>query len=241
MAVESKVKRSPFRQGLKDGIPIGLGYFTVAISLGIAARNVGLTALEGGLMSLTNMTSAGEFAGMTVIAAGSGYLVMAMLELVMNARYLLMSCALSQRLEEDLSLPRRLLLGLTVTDEIFGISIGVEGEHLDPMYSFGAFCVACPGWTIGTVCGAVMGSILPDRVVSALSVALFAMLIAVFVKPAKGDKVVAGAVLTSMALSFLVTKLPVLSEISGGMKLILLTVLIAGVAAFLFPVEEVSP
>jgi predicted branched-subunit amino acid permease len=227
-----------FRRGLKDGIPIALGYFTVAVSLGIAARNAGITAIEGGIMSLTNMTSAGEFAGMTVIAAGSSYLVMAMLQLVINARYLLMSCSLSQRLDERLSIPKRFLLGLTITDEIFGISIRVEGERLDPMYSLGAFCVACPGWTLGTVCGAVMGNILPERVVTALSVALFGMLIAVFVPPTKKDKVVAGAVALSMILSYLFTKLPLFSRISGGVKLILLTVLIAGAAAVLFPVKE---
>jgi len=230
--------RSWFRRGLKDGIPIALGYFTVAVSLGIAARNAGITAIEGGIMSLTNMTSAGEFAGMTVIAAGSSYLVMAMLQLVINARYLLMSCSLSQRLDERLSIPKRLLLGLTITDEIFGISIRVEGERLDPLYSLGAFCVACPGWTLGTVCGAVMGNILPERVVTALSVALFGMLIAVFIPPTKKDKVVAGAVALSVILSYLFTKLPLFSQISEGVKLILLTVLIAGAAAVLFPVKE---
>lgn len=233
-----KVGQSWFQRGMKDGIPIALGYFTVAVSLGIAARNAGITAIEGGIMSLTNMTSAGQFAGMTVIAAGSSYFVMALMELVINARYLLMSCSLSQRLDERLSIPKRLLLGLTVTDEIFGISIRIEGERLDPMYSFGAFCVACPGWTLGTVCGAVMGNVLPARIVSALSVALFGMLIAVFIPPTKKDKVVAGAVAVAMALSFLFTQLPLFLHISGGIKLILLTVLIAGAAAVLFPVKE---
>lgn len=227
-----------FRRGMKDGIPIALGYFTVSVSLGIVARNVGITAFEGGIMSLTNMTSAGEFAGMTVIAAGSSYFVMAMLQLIINARYLLMSCSLSQRLDERVSVPKRLLLGLTVTDEIFGISIRVEEEHLDPMYSLGAFAVACPGWTLGTIFGAVMGDILPERIVSALSVALFGMLIAVFIPPTKKDRVVAGAVLAAMVLSFLVTKLPLLSQISAGAKLIALTILIAGAAAVLFPIRE---
>ena len=227
-----------FRRGMKDGIPIALGYFTVSFSLGIAARNAGMTALQGGIMSFTNMTSAGQFAGMTVIAAGSGYLVMAMMELVINARYLLMSCSLSQRLDERLSTPKRLLLGLTVTDEIFGISIGVEGAYLDPMYSLGAFCVACPGWTMGTVSGAIMGDVLPGRIVSALSVALFGMLIAVFIPPTKKDKVVAGTVVAAMVLSFLFTQLPFLSEIAEGMKLIILTIVIAGAAAVLFPVKE---
>lgn len=227
-----------FRRGMKDGIPIALGYFAVSVSLGIAMQNAGITAFQGGLMSFTNMTSAGQFAGTTVIAAGSGYLVMAILELIINARYLLMSCALSQRLDQSVSLPCRLLFGLTVTDEIFGISIARGETYLEPMYSLGAFAVACPGWTLGTVVGAVMGDVLPDRVVSALGVALFGMLIAVFIPPAKKDKVVAGTVAAGMILSFLFAQLPVLSRISQGVTIILLTVVIAGAAAVLFPIGE---
>ncbi len=232
-------KRSEwFRLGMRDGIPIALGYFTVSVSLGIALGNAGISAFQGGLMSFTNMTSAGQFAATSVITAASSYLVMALLQLVINARYLLMSCALSQRLEASTSIPMRLLFGITVTDEIFGISIARPEPYLDPLYSLGAFAVACPGWTLGTVTGAVMGDVLPARVVSALSVALFGMLIAVFIPPTKKNKVVAGTVILGMTLSFAFTKIPLLSSISGGMKIILLTVLIAGGAAVLFPVKE---
>lgn len=234
------MKETPFgfRRGLKDGIPIGLGYFTVSVSLGIAMQVAGISAFQGGLMSFTNMTSAGQFAGMTLIAAGSSYLQVAIMQLVVNARYLLMSCALSQRLDPELSLGKRMLLGITVTDEIFGISIAASGERLDPMYSFGAFCVACPGWTLGTVCGAVMGDILPARLVSALSVAIFGMLIAVFIPPTKKDKAVMGAVLCAILLSTLFTYAPLLSSISAGARLMLLTVGISLGAAILFPVKE---
>lgn len=234
------MKETPFgfRRGLKDGIPIGLGYFTVSVSLGIAMQGVGISPFQGGLMSFTNMTSAGQFAGMTIIAGGSTYLLMAIMQLVINARYLLMSCALSQRLDPELSLGKRMLLGITVTDEIFGISIAAPGERLDPMYSFGAFCVACPGWTLGTVCGAVMGDILPARLVSALSVALFGMLIAVFIPPTKKDKAVMGAVLCAILLSTLFTYAPLLSSLSAGARLMLLTVGISLGAAILFPVKE---
>lgn len=231
-------KAAWFRRGMRDGIPIALGYFTVSVSLGIAMRTAGITAFQGGVMSFTNMTSAGQFAGTTVIAAGSGYLVMAILELVINARYLLMSCALSQRLDQSVSLPTRLLFGLTVTDEIFGISIAREEPHLEPLYSLGAFAVACPGWTLGTVVGAVMGDVLPQRVVSALGVALFGMLIAVFMPPTKKDKVVAGTVAVAMLLSFLFAELPFLSRMSKGVTILLLTVVIAGAAAVLFPVQD---
>ena len=229
-----------FRRGMRDGIPIFLGYFTVSISLGIAMQIAGITAMQGGIMSFTNMTSAGQFAGTTVIAAGSSYLIMAVMELVINARYLLMSCSLSQRLAPETSTGMRLLLGITVTDEIFGISIAVPEEQYDPMYSLGAFSVACPGWTLGTICGAVMGDVLPERVVSALGVALFGMLIAVFIPPTKKDKVIAGAVVIAMASSFAFSQIPVLSGISDGMKIIILTVLISGIAAVLFPVKEAA-
>ena len=226
------------RRGMRDGIPIALGYFTVSVSLGIAMGNAAITALQGGVMSLTNMTSAGQFAGTTVIATASGYLVMAIMALVVNARYLLMSCALSQRLDQTVSLPCRLLFGLTVTDEIFGITIAREETYLEPLYSLGAFAVACPGWTLGTITGAVMGDVLPQRVVSALGVALFGMLIAVFIPPAKKDRVVAGTVAAAMLLSLLFAKLPLLAWVPGGVSIILLTVVIAGAAAVLFPVKE---
>lgn len=227
-----------FRRGMQDGIPIALGYFTVSVSLGITMQGAGLSPFQGGLMSFTNMTSAGQFAGMTMIAAGSSYLLMAIMQLVINARYLLMSCALSQRLDPSLSLGKRMLLGLTVTDEIFGISIAAPGERLNPLYSFGAFCMACPGWTLGTVCGAVMGDILPQRLVSALSVALFGMLIAVFIPPTKKDKAVLGAVLCALGLSTLFAYLPMLSGISVDAKLMFLTVGISLGAAILCPVKE---
>ncbi len=226
-----------FRRGMRDGIPIALGYFTVSFSLGIACTGAGISPFQGGLMSVTNMTSAGQFAGLTVITAGSGYLVMAILELIINARYLLMSCALSQRIEPATPLPMRFLLGITVTDEIFGVSVGIPGR-LDPLYSLGVFCVACPGWTLGTVCGALMGSVLPLRLVSALSVALYGMLIAVFIPQAKRSKVVAGTVAVAMLLSWAMSVIPVFSGISSGMKIIMLTIFIAGAAALLFPIPE---
>ena len=235
-----KENKGAFRRGLKDGIPIALGYFTVSVSLGITMQGAGLSPFQGGLMSFTNMTSAGQFAGMTIIAAGSSYLLMAILQMVINARYLLMSCALSQRLDSSVSLGKRMLLGLTITDEIFGISIAAPGDRLDPLYSLGAFCLACPGWTLGTVCGAVMGDILPARVVSALSVALFGMLIAVFIPPTKKDRAVLYAVLCAIALSTLFTYFPLLSQISGGTRLMILTVGVSLGAAILFPVKEES-
>ena len=173
-----------FARGMRDGIPIALGYLAVAFTLGIAAKNAGFTALQAMLASLTNNASAGEFAGFTLIAAGSGYLEVAVMELVANARYLLMSCALSQKLPPDTSLLHRFLISYDVTDEIFGISMAYPGR-LNPFYSYGAFAVAIPGWAGGTFLGVLMGSLLPASIVRALSVGLYGLFLAIIVPPAK--------------------------------------------------------
>ena len=181
--------------------------------------------------------SAGEFAGFTLIAAGGGYLEVAILILITNARYLLMSCALSQKLPPDTPMIQRLLLSYDVTDELFGISVAVPGK-LNPYYSFGAYTVALPGWAFGTLFGTLMGSILPANIVSALSVGLYGMFLAIIIPPARKNKILAGVVLISMGASFAFTKLPVVHTLSTGTRTILLTILIAGGAAILFPINE---
>lgn len=226
-----------FRRGMKDGMPIALGYFAVAFTLGITARNAGLTAFQATLASLTLNASAGEYVGFTLIAAGAGYLEIAIMELIANARYLLMSCALSQKLAEDVPLWQRLIIGYDVTDEIFGISIGVPGK-LNPFYTFGAIVVAIPGWSSGTCLGVVLGNVLPANVVSALSVGLYGMFLAIIIPAARKEKLVAVLIMISFACSFLLNKLPMFGGISSGIKTIILTVVIAGIAAILFPIKE---
>ncbi|MGM9613211.1 MAG: AzlC family ABC transporter permease [Butyricicoccus sp.] len=226
-----------FRRGLRDGMPIALGYLAVSFSLGIAAKNAGMTAWQASLMSLTNLTSAGEFAALGIIGAGAPYFEMALSQLIINLRYLLMSAALSQKLAPSLPLAHRLCIGYGITDEIFGVSIAADG-CLNPFYSYGILFVAVPGWTLGTCLGVVMGNALPGRIVSALSLALYAMFIAVIVPPARKSRVLAGVIVLSMAASLAFTLLPVLCEISSGMRIILLTVVIAGLAAHFFPIQE---
>lgn len=228
-----------FQKGVKDGIPIALGYFAVSFTLGITAKNAGLTALQAMLASFTLNASAGEFAGFTLIAAGASYLEVAIMEFVANARYLLMSCALSQKIPSDTPLLHRLIIGYDVTDEIFGISIAVPGK-LNPFYTFGAIAIAVPGWSIGTYLGVVIGNILPANIVSALSVGLYGMFIAIIIPPARKSKIIAGIVAVSMAASFAFAKLPLVSNISSGMRTILLTVVISALAAYFFPVKEES-
>lgn len=226
-----------FRKGVKDGIPIFLGYFAVSFTLGIAARNAGLTACEAAVTSFLVNASAGEFAGFTLIAAGAGYLELAVMMLVANARYLLMSCALSQKLPPETSILHRLLIGFDLTDEIFGVSISVIGR-LNPFYTYGVVAVALPGWTAGTYLGVIMGNFLPANVVSALSVGLYGMFLAIIIPPARKNKILAAIICISMTVSFAVTKISWFERLSSGTVIILLTVIIAGAAAVLFPIKE---
>jgi len=226
-----------YRHGMRDGIPIALGYFAVAFTLGIAARNAGMNAWQGFLASALCTASAGEYAGFVVIAAGAPYLEMAIVTLVTNARYLLMSCALGQRFAPDMPMRHRFLMGFTITDELFGIAIARPGT-VNPWYSYGAVSLTLPAWALGTACGVLAGNALPARVVSALSVALYGMFIAIIIPPAKQNRVVAVLVAVSFAASFLIRKLPMLGEMTDGSITILLTVVIAAVAAMLFPVAD---
>lgn len=225
------------REGFRDGIPIGLGYLAVSFSLGVAARNAGLSAFQGFLVSLLNNASAGEYAGFTVIAANGAYFEIFLMTLIANARYLLMSCALSQKFSPDTPLIHRIFVGYDVTDEIFGITIARPGM-LDPFYSYGAILIAAPCWAGGTALGVIAGNLLPARAVSALSVALFGMFLAVIIPPARKNRVIALFVLVSFAASFAATYLPLISQLSGGTRTIILTVLISAIAAILFPVNE---
>lgn len=226
-----------FQKGMRDGIPISLGYFAVSLALGIAARNAGLSAPQATLASFLLNASAGEYVGFTLIAAGAGYLEVALMEMIANARYLLMSCSLSQKLSPDTPLIHRMLIGYAVTDEIFGISVTVPG-NLSPYYTFGAMLVAIPGWSSGTFLGVVLGNILSARVVSALSVGLFGMFIAIIIPPARKDKIIAALVVISFALSFAFNKLSLFDGISSGVKTIILTVVISGAAAVFFPIRD---
>lgn len=226
-----------FRRGVQNGVPIALGYLAVAFTLGIAARNAGLSAWQGAVASVTTVASAGEFAGFQVIAAGAGYAEMAIMMLVINARYMLMSCSLSQKLAPDTPLIHRLLVGWGVTDEIFGVA-SVVPDKLNPWYNYGMMAISIPAWTAGTFIGIAVGNILPQQAISALSVGLYGMFLAIIIPPARQNRVIAGLVAVSMAASLAMASLPLLSEISSGMRTIILTILIAGAAAVLFPIEE---
>lgn len=222
---------------MRDGFPIGLGYLAVSFSLGITARNAGITPVQGFFMSLLCNASAGEYVGITLIAAGASFLEVALATLVTNLRYILMSCALSQRMHPKLSLRHRIFMGYDINDEVFGITIARPG-FLDPWYTYGALATSVPFWATGTALGIVAGNLLPMRLVSAFSVALYGMFLAVIVPPARKDKIVLLLVLIGFAASFAGGFIPYFSQIAEGTRTIILTILISALAALLFPRKQ---
>ena len=234
---ENETNRKLFLSGISNGFPIGIGYLAVAFSLGIAARGAGMTPLQGFLSSTLNHASAGEYAGIQVIAEAAPYIEMVLAIFVANARYLLMGCALSQRFAPNSTMGHRFAVGFGITDEIFGVVIARPG-YVNPYFVYGMMIIAIPMWAVGTALGISVGNILPFRVVSALSVALYAMFLAVIIPPARKDKMIAMLVVVSFACSYAASKLPGISGLSTGTRTIILTVVIAGIAAALKPVRE---
>lgn len=248
-----------WKKGLKDGIPIFLGYFAVSITFGIAAKNAGVSVFEAALMSATNLTSAGQVAALDIIENSGSYVAMALSQLIINLRYCLMSSALSQKLPHKMPFFHRFIMSFGVTDEIFGVSVGVP-DKLSPYYSYGLMSAAIPGWTLGTVLGVLGGEMLPvalgqllltifgssienptlaaEQIVASLGVAVYGMFISTIVPPARKSLKIAGIVVVSMLSSFAFSKLPYLCNLDFGFKIIILTILIAGVAAILFPVKD---
>lgn len=230
------MNKDKFLEGLKDGLPIGLGYLTVSFGIGISCHNVGMNALQGFLLSFLNNASAGEYGGITVIAEDAGMITIILMMCIINARYLLMSCVLSQHLPFDTPLGWRLLIGFDVTDELFGIAIAQPGK-LSVWYYLGAMCAALPMWSIGTVIGILVGDILPVWAMHGCSVMLFGMFIAIFIPEGKKNKVVLGCILISFLLSYLATNIAPIANLSEGMRVLILTIVISSVAAILFPIE----
>ena len=226
-----------FLKGVKDGIPIGLAYFAVSFTFGIMAASGGISPWDAGLISLTNLTSAGQFAAMTVIFADGSYFELFLTQFIINLRYLLMSLSLSQKVSAEEPRFHRFLYAFGITDEIFGIGVSQPGK-VSAFYYYGAMSMAIPGWTLGTVVGAVSGNLLPDFIVSALSLAIYGMFIAIVIPPAKKNKNILYAVVGSMAVSTAFSTLPVIKEISAGFSIILITVIVSALMAFIAPISE---
>ena len=226
-----------FKKGNLAGVPICLGYFAVSFALGIAARNIGMTWLQAFAMSAGMVASAGEFAALNLLQSGAGIMEMVLTCVIVNLRYFLMSCAITQKLSPKMKGVHRLGLAYCMTDEIFGLSVAVP-EKLNPFYTYGITVVSVFGWCLGTVLGVVVGNILPGWAVNALSVSLYGMFIAIIIPPARKNHFIGLIVLVSMAASLVFTVAPLLKEISSGFRIIILTLVIAGIAAWIHPIPE---
>lgn len=226
-----------FKKGLKDGLPICLGYISVSFAFGLAATAGGLSKLYTLLISMTNLTSAGQFAGIEIIKENGGLFELAFATLIINLRYLLMSLSLSQKVDPKISTPKRLVMSFGVTDEIFALSMQKQGK-VGFKYFFGLMTLPFLGWSGGTFFGAFASGILPEGVRIALGMAIYAMFIAIIVPPAKKSKEILYVILIAVLVSSFISLVPVLNAISAGWRIIISTLIAAGVGALLYPEKE---
>lgn len=233
----NKDKNNSFGAGVRDGIPIGLGYLPVSFSFGIMAVNGGIPALAAVLISMTNLTSAGQVAGLAILTAGGAFTEMALTQLVINLRYALMGIALSQKLDKGFNLLHRMLCAFCLTDEIFAVAASKEGE-VSRGYMYGLLSLPYVGWTLGTLLGAVAGELLPERISSALGIAIYGMFIAIIVPPACKQRGVLLAVLLAAGISCAIEYVPVFSGITQGFAVIICGIAASAAAALLFPADK---
>ena len=228
-------KNSYFLRGLVHGIPIALGYLSVSFGFGIRAASGGLSVLQATLISLLNLTSAGQLAGVDVIVQHGTLIEMVLVQLTINIRYSLMALSLSQKLDKGFTMPHRLLAAYGITDEIFGVA-SAQKEPLKPSYFYGMILIAVAGWVSGTFLGAAAGALLPKAVSDALGIVLYGMFIAIIVPPARKERGILTVVLAAVLLSVLFAKL--LPMVSGGFAVIICAVIAAVIGALFFPKAE---
>ncbi len=231
------MNQSAFSRGVRRGLPVGIGYFSVSFGFGAMAAAQGVKALDATLISATNLTSAGQFAGLTLILASAGLWEMVLTMLVINSRYALMSLALSQRMGRRIGFLPRLLIAFINTDEIFALAMAEQGRLTTP-FMLGLGLTPVLGWTGGTLLGALAGSVLPMNIRTALGVMLYGMFIAIVIPPAKEEKPVAVTAALALILSCLFTWVPLLKEVSAGISIVICTVAAAAFCAWRFPVED---
>ena len=231
------MKWNEYRTGLGRGLPVGMGYLSVSFGFGAMAVSQGLKVFDATLISLTNVTSAGQFAGLTVIVAAATLWELILTQLIINSRYALMSLALSQRMGQKIGFLPRLAIAFINTDEIFALAMA-KPDPLTVPYMLGLGVLPLVGWTGGTLFGALAGSILPDSITTALGVALYGMFVAIVVPQAKKSRPLLVAAAVAMGLSCLFRWVPVLREISSGLAIVICTVLAAALCAVLFPLPD---
>lgn len=231
------MKKQEFLEGVRDGFPICLGYFSVSMAFGVTAVLSGIPAWAAVVISLTNLTSAGQFAGMNLIAASGAFVEIGLTTLIINIRYFLMSISVSQKVEQKMTMKERLAISFGITDEIFAVSMQRDHE-LTSVYMAGLILTPVLGWTGGTLVGAVATSLMPAMLSNALGIALYGMFIAIIVPPAREQKNVLFAVVFAIAASVVCRYLPIIKDLSSGWTIILITLVVCAAAAWLFPVEE---
>ena len=224
-----------FKKGLKDGLPICLGYFSVAFAFGIFAIENGLTVFQAVIISLTNLTSAGQLAGVPIMANGS-LIELAVSQLVINSRYSLMSVSLSQKFSKSVKLKDKFLIAYGNTDEIFAVAVSQKGD-VGKKYMWGLILLPVIGWTSGTLFGAIAGNILPTIITAALGLAIYGMFTAIVVPVAKKEKPTALCVLLAIALSCAFRYLPFLKNVPSGFVVIICAVVASAIFAFVSPIK----
>ena len=227
--------QNSFLKGVRDGLPIGLGYISVSFTFGMMAVSAGLPLWGAALISMTNLTSAGQFAGLELIVAGASLVEMALTQLVINLRYALMSLSVSQKLAPSVTMAGRLMVSFGVTDEIFAVAAGQQ-EELGRNYLLGLILLPFFGWSGGTLLGAAASSFLPDSFMSALGIAIYGMFLAIIIPPARKLRPVLKVILLSVALSCLFRWVPVLNQLSSGFVIIICAVAASAFGAYFFPV-----
>lgn len=231
------MKKQEFFEGVRDGLPICLGYFSVSMAFGMTAVLSGIPLWAAVVISLTNLTSAGQFAGMNLIVTGGAFVEIALTTLIINIRYFLMSISVSQKVEQKMSMKERLAVAFGITDEIFAVSMQ-RNHKLTTAYMAGLILISLLGWTGGTWIGGAVTSLMPEVLSNAMGIALYGMFIAIIIPPAKEHKNVLFAVVLAILASVACNYLPVVKNLSSGWTIILVTIVVCMVAAWLFPVEE---
>lgn len=226
-----------WQSGLRDGFPLGIAYFAVAFAFGIVAAKSHLSIFDSFFMSLTNLTSAGQFVGITLIQAKVSYMEMFLTQIILNIRYLIMSCSLSQKYDADLPVIHRAICACAVTDEMFGVVCCQPGK-VSPFYTYGLLFMTVPSWCLGTVCGCFSGSLLSKSLISALGIVVYALYFAIVVPPAKHDKVVRYVCFASIIMALGFAYLPYLKTFTSGMRILIITIVVSSVAAILCPVKD---
>lgn len=236
-SILKETQKLSFKEGLRDGIPIGLGYLSVSFSFGISAVSKGISWLAATIISMTNLTSAGQVAGLTIISAAGTLFEMALAQLIINMRYSLMSLSLSQRLDSSFTLPHRFLASFGITDEIFAAASG-KGRDITPAYMYGLISLPFVCWSLGTLLGGIAGSVMPEILRNSLGIAIYGMFIAIFIPPARKSAGVLVTVAAAAGLSCCFRFVPLFEQVSSGFAVIICNLAASAAAAVLFPRKE---